>query len=576
MSKAQSPEVMSGLPHAVTQPLIRIGRPIPPPPTQPSESLRRPRVAGKFLFVGEEKFYVRGVTYGPFRPEADGGEYHTRKDVERDFARMAACHVNTVRTYTVPPPWLLDAAMQHDLRVMVGIPWEQHVTFLDSAVRAREIERGIREAVCSCAKHPALLGYTIGNEIPSAIVRWYGHRRVERFLERLYCAAKDEDEEALVTYVNYPSTEYLELPFLDFVSFNVYLESQDKLQAYLARLQNLAGERPLVMAEIGLDSLRHGEALQARTLEWQARTIFAGGGAGLFVFAWADEWFRGGHEIEDWQFGLVTRERAPKAALDVLGQVFQEVPFRADESWPLISVVICSYNGSRTIRQCLGALQKVQYPRFEVIVVDDGSTDQTAAVAIEFKARLVRQANAGLSAARNTGWRAAEGEMVAYLDDDAAPDPHWLLYLAGAFMTGNDAGVGGPNIAFQDDQIVAHCVDHSPGNPTHVLLTDRIAEHLPGCNMAFRRSCLEAVGGFDPKFRIAGDDVDLCWRLRQRGWTLGFHPGYTEDLRSIYCHERLEELRVLCHPKIRAALSGLHIELCSFAQLGGCAHRIGC
>jgi hypothetical protein len=59
----------------------------------------------------------------------------------------------------------------------------------------------------------------------------------------------------------------------------------------------------------------------------------------------------------------------------------------------------------------------------------------------------------------------------------------------------------------------------------HVLLSDREAEHIPGCNMAFRKSCLEAVGGFDPQFRVAGDDVDLCWRIQERGWTLGFSPG---------------------------------------------------
>src|SRR4029453_8716193 len=102
--------------------------------------------------------------------------------------------------------------------------------------------------------HPATLGYTIGNEIPAYVVRWYGHRRIEDHLERLHRIVKDVDPGGLVTYVNYPSTEYLDLPFLDFVSFNVYLESQDKLQAYVARLQNLADERPLVMAEIGLDS----------------------------------------------------------------------------------------------------------------------------------------------------------------------------------------------------------------------------------------------------------------------------------------------------------------------------------
>ena len=86
------------------------------------------------------------------------------------------------------------------------------------------------------------------------IVRWHGRTPYERFIERLYSAAKDEDPDALVTYVNYPSTEYLQLPFLDLLCFNVYLESEELLEAYLARLQNVAGDRPLLMTELGLDS----------------------------------------------------------------------------------------------------------------------------------------------------------------------------------------------------------------------------------------------------------------------------------------------------------------------------------
>src|SRR5262249_14890635 len=125
------------------------------------------------------------------------------QSVQRDFALMAANNINTVRTYTVPPLWLLDIALKKGLRVMVGLPWEQHVTFLDSGRRVRELENRVREAVRSCDRHPAILAYAIGNEIPSPIVRWYGHQRVEKFLERLYWIAKKEDPEALVTYVNY-------------------------------------------------------------------------------------------------------------------------------------------------------------------------------------------------------------------------------------------------------------------------------------------------------------------------------------------------------------------------------------
>src|SRR5262249_33165992 len=209
-----------------------------------------------------------------------------------------------------------------------------------------------RAAVRSCAGHPAVLCYVIGNEIPGSIVRWHGRHAIERFLERLYWAAKSEDPGGLVTYVNFPTTEYLELPFLDLACFNVYLESLEQGERYLARLQNLAGERPLILAEIGLDSRRNGEQNQAQALDWQIRTAFATGCAGAFVFSWTDEWHRSGHDIEDWDFGLTRRDRTPKPALEAVRRALTEVPFPARRVWPRISVVVCTYNGHRTIGGC--------------------------------------------------------------------------------------------------------------------------------------------------------------------------------------------------------------------------------
>ena len=486
----------------------------------------RPRVGGKFLFAGEHKLWVRGVTYGTFRPQAGGDDYPDDEQLAQDFAAMRANAINAVRCYTVPPRRLLDVAQRHGLRVMVGLPWEQHVAFLDDAGRADSIEQRVREGVRSCAGHPAVLCYAIGNEIPASIVRWHGRRRIERFLKRLYLAAKAEDPQGLVTYVNFPTTEYLQLPFLDLVCFNVYLEARERLEAYLARLQNLAGEKPLLMAEIGLDSLRNGLGGQAESLEWQVRTAFAAGCAGAFAFAWTDEWHRGGHDIDDWDFGLVTRDRKPKPALAAVRRAFGEVPFPAGTSWPRISVVVCSYNGARTIRDTMEGLKRLEYPSFEVIVVNDGSTDATPRIVAEYDdVRLISTGNRGLSAARNTGWQEAGGEIVAYIDDDAYPDPHWLHYLAYRFMTGDWVGVGGPNIAPPGDGPIADCVANAPGGPVQVLVSDIEAEHVPGCNMAFRREALAAIGGFDVRYRAAGDDVDLCWRLQERGGRIGFHAG---------------------------------------------------
>jgi GT2 family glycosyltransferase len=500
-------------------------------------SLERPTARGKFLFVGDAKFWVKGVTYGTFSPNSAGDNLPDRDIVARDFAAMASIGLNSVRLYTVPPGWLLDLAALHGLRVMIGLPWEQHITFLDHRAGKKRIIDDVRNAVRRVASHGAVLCYAVGNEIPASVVRWYGPRHVERFLRALADVVRSEDPGALVTYVNFPTTEYLNLSFADFLSFNVYLESKERLAHYLARLQNIAGERPLLMAEIGLDSRRNGESGQAVSLRWQIATAFEAGCVGAFIFSWTDEWYRGGHDIDDWDFGLTTRNRHPKMALDAVSGQFREAPFPAATPWPRISVVVCSYNGESTIAETLDALERLEYPDYEVIVVDDGSIHALREITSTYNLHLIRQENQGLSVARNTGMEAATGEIVAYIDDDAYPDPHWLTYLAASFMRSNHAGIGGPNIAPPNDGDIADCIANAPGGPIHVLLTDEIAEHIPGCNMAYRRERLMAVGGFDSRFRVAGDDVDLCWRLQECGWTLGFSPT------AVVWHHRRNSIR---------------------------------
>src|SRR6266487_516771 len=128
----------------------------------------RPRTRGKFIFIGDQKFYVRGVTYGTFRPREDGGEYPGPEIVEQDFALMAANGLNAVRTYTVPPRWLLDAAQRHGLRVMVGLPVERYVGFLADKKGGPDVEELVRAGVRACDGHPVVLCYAIGNEIPAS------------------------------------------------------------------------------------------------------------------------------------------------------------------------------------------------------------------------------------------------------------------------------------------------------------------------------------------------------------------------------------------------------------------------
>jgi len=489
------------------------------------QSFNRIFVDGKFLSADGEPFFVRGVTYGAFRPDETGREYAADRLIERDFAQMAACGINTVRIpHTMPPRSLLDIAAGHGLRVMVGLSAEQSAGYLIDRNLPRDFVARFRAKVRLCAGHPALLCVALGNEIMASQARWLGYRRVTRYLHGLYTIVKEEDPGAVVTYVNYPTTEYLGLPFLDVVSFNVYLETQHELRTYLARLQNVAGDRPLLLTELGLDSLRHGELAQAQALDWQMRATFEAGAAGAIIFSWTDEWFRAGCQVEDWAFGITDVDRNPKPAAHVVCKAFHETPFAPAMDWPKISVIVCSYNGARTLRQCLDALATLDYPNYEVIVVNDGSTDDTPAIAQDYPVRLINQPNMGLSAARNVGLAASNGDIVAYLDDDAFPHRYWLRYLATAFNRSTHVGIGGPNLPPAGDGLVAECVAAAPGNPLHVLLSDEIAEHIPGCNMAYRKVALLAIDGFDTRFRAAGDDVDLCWRLQDRGWTIGFCP----------------------------------------------------
>ncbi|HTI38678.1 MAG TPA: glycosyltransferase [Vicinamibacterales bacterium] len=492
------------------------------------------KVDGKFLREGTSRFLVKGVTYGTFAPREDGLQFPTRDRVRTDFAAMASAGFNTVRVYTPPPVWLLDDAHEAGLRVMVGLPWTQHVAFLDDAALTASIFREIETHVRRLAGHPSVLMFALGNEIPPSVVRWHGRARIEEFLKELCDRARAAAPDALFTYVNYPPTSYLDLSAFDVCSFNVYLHQEDDLRRYLAQLQSIAGHKPMLLAEAGADSIREGAEGQASITAMHVKAAFEEGACGAIAFAWTDEWWRGGFDVEDWHFGLVDRARQPKPALARVSRTFAEAPFSAAarQTWPSVSVVVCAYNAVETIDACLASLDALDYPRFEVIVVNDGSTDGTGTRAHAWADRndgpIVRRVvdvpNGGLSRARNIGLETATGEIVAYTDADVRVDPLWLAYLVQPFLHSDVVGSGGPNVVPEDDPWIAQCVARAPGGPTHVLLDDRIAEHVPGCNMAFRRDALQSIGGFNPIYLRAGDDVDVCWRLQARGWKIGFSP----------------------------------------------------
>jgi glycosyltransferase involved in cell wall biosynthesis len=388
--------------------------------------------------------------------------------------------------------------------------------------------RATRQAAEAVAGHPAVFALTLANEIPADIARWYGSRRIEQFIDELAGIVKKADPQRLVTFVNFPTTEFLQPRSVDFFSFNVYLHEARPFANYLDRLQSIAGDKPLVLAEFGLDSMREGEEAKAQILSGHIEIAFRAGLAGAFIFAFTDDWHTGGHQIEDWFFGLTDRDRNPRRSFYAVAEQYKRAPHFPLPQYPRVSVVVASYNGGRTLPACLDSITHLNYPNYEVILVDDGSTDDTARIASHYPGvRTIHQKNLGLSAARNTGIAAATGEIVAFTDSDCRADEDWLYYLVGDLLKTDACAIGGHNFPPPEDNWVAGCVAVSPGGPAHVMLDDRSAEHIPGCNMAFWKWSLDLIHGFDAQFRAAGDDVDACWRLLQRGHKIVFsHAGF--------------------------------------------------
>jgi glycosyltransferase involved in cell wall biosynthesis len=489
-------------------------------------------VEGKQFASGGVRFPFHGVTYGTFAARGDGALFPDGDRIRQDLAAMAASGFTVVRTYTPPPDDLLEAAAANGLKVLAGLfyrDWRYLLGTQSHELRrmAEEARNEARELAMRLLVNPTVLGICVGNEIPADVVRWVGAKVVSRLMAELADIVHEVDPEQLVTYANYPSTEYLHVPNLDFSTFNIFLENHADMRRYLTRIQHLANELPLVIGEMGLsgDGTRKGDTRQAESLEWQLEVALERGVAGTCVFSWTDDWSVGGHPVRGWHFGLTKSDRKPRPALAVAERANRRRLRDIRVGWPSISVVICAHNAEATLDECLRYVCALDYAPFEIIVVDDGSNDATVPIARKFdRVRLVSIPHGGLGAARNEGMRAATGEIVAYIDSDAYPSQEWLLYLALGFDRPDVVGVGGPSNAAPNDGLGSHQVAAAPGGPVHVLLGDDRAEHIPGCNMAFRKAILEQIGGFDPAFTVAGDDVDLCWRIIDRGWHIGFHP----------------------------------------------------
>lgn len=211
---------------------------------------------------------------------------------------------------------------------------------------------------------------------------------------------------------------------------------------------------------------------------------------------------------------------------------------------------MASYRRPEQLGRLLRSLAEVKAPpgSFEVVVVDDGSPVgdgvtallEAAGAALDIDLRFTRaERNLGKAGARNAAWRLARGEWVAFTDDDCRPSPEWLIAL--------DAAAGDERA-----DIVVGRTEPDPGRAhlldlpfSRSLRVEQLTEYFHTCNIAYRRSLLERLQGFDEAFRGAGEDTDLGWRAVEGGAVVAFAGDalVVHDVTTGTWHDELRDRR---------------------------------
>jgi len=456
---------------------------------------------GKFFSRNKQTFFFKGMRIGRTPAVLDFVE---KLKLRKRLDDLKSGYATALILDESQAQHVLDLAAQADLPCLIEIRIEPADVcdpdrWRSAVSRAAHLANVLRG-------RPALLGYLVDCPLSQDELRAIGLERARRRLRYLLSTLKQRDERAMVALRHRPATCALALLDEDFIYADVPALSPADLKDYVAGLHNLAESRPVVL-EFAVPSPGQDEAVAL---------VFGAGAAGVV----APPVPAAAPASHDWLGAKLLRASDLMPFVTLNGAC---PPGPAET--PMVSVVICAYNAERTMRACLESLRHIAYPNLEVVIVDDGSRDRTAEIASEFpEFRLIRQPNKGLAVARNAGLHAARGEIIAYTDSDCVVDPHWVSLMVRAMEQGGFDGCGGPNYAPHEEGRTQGCVAASPGAPSHVLVAQDRAEHLAGCNMMFTKAVLVKVGGFDARFRTAGDDVDICWRLIDAGFALGYSP----------------------------------------------------
>ena len=238
-----------------------------------------------------------------------------------------------------------------------------------------------------------------------------------------------------------------------------------------------------------------------------------------------------------------------------------------------VSVIVVNWNRKELLRLCLNSLATQSLPPLEVIVVDNGSTDGSSEmVEREFPNSIIirNRENRGFCAANNQGIAAAQGDLIALLNNDAEADPHWLAALASVLENRPGVGMAASKILVHSDPARIDKVGHlifldgqNRGRGSGQLdqgQFDCVEEVIwpDGCAAMYRREMLNRIGGFDEDFFAYADDAELGLRARIAGWSCLYapgakvfhHRGTTLGLQSIRRIQLIERNRILLAAKL--------------------------
>ena len=258
------------------------------------------------------------------------------------------------------------------------------------------------------------------------------------------------------------------------------------------------------------------------------------------------------------KFGALSPRTVRQMSMDSLAVFYRlrllnyyahvEVPPVLDHD-PLVSVVIACPNGSWMLDECLAALERQTYRSFEVIVLPDG---ELAASQAGYPLSVIPTGKVRPAEKRNIGIKAAKGEIVAFIDDDAYPDSRWLESAVKYFGEPTIGALGGPGVTPPGDGFWARCGGRVyenifvSGNYRYRYLGGRVRKDIddyPSCNLFVRRDVLDAIGGYRTDF-WPGEDTLLCEDIVRKAkkrivydpWTLVYHhrrPLFAAHLRQL-------------------------------------------